>query len=119
MNTDADTPKAGTNHADLSPSVVFSLLAHPRRRHALAYLAKRVGGVPLGEVAEHVALAEGDPSRDRYERIVTGLYHAHLPGMIEAGIVRYDPDRETVALVVPPERIAPYLDLAEADAGGR
>lgn len=119
MNTDTDTDTqnagAGTDHANLSPTVVFSLLSNPRRRHALGHLVKRLGAAPLGELAEQIALREGDPSRDRYERIVTGFYHVHLPRLVEAGVVRYDPDRETVALVVPSEQLAPYLEIAGSD----
>lgn len=119
MNTDTDTPNAGagTDSPNLDPTVVFSILSNPRRRHALDYLAKRLGAVPLGELAEQIAIVEGDPSRDRYERIVTGLFHVHLPPMIDAGVVRYDPKRETVALRATSEQLAPYLEVARGADG--
>jgi hypothetical protein len=57
--TDTTAPQAGMG---LPPATVFSLLAADRRRFAVRYLASRVDAVPLGEVAEHVALAEGCPT---------------------------------------------------------
>ena len=76
------------------------------------YLDRKVGAVPIGDVAEQIALWEDDLSKDRFERIVTGLYHTHLPSLCEAGVVRVDLDLETVERTSAADPLAPYLDLA-------
>lgn len=116
MRTETTDPATSSiDTAELSPTAIFDLLADDRRRYALHYLSRKVGAVPLGELAEQIALHEGDPTRDRYDRILTGLYHCHLLKLTDAGIVRYDPDRKTVALRDEDERLAPYLKLSVAD----
>ncbi|WP_436348006.1 DUF7344 domain-containing protein [Natronorubrum sp. FCH18a] len=57
-------------------------------------------------------IAEGEPTRDRYERVLVSLSHQHVPHLVDAAIVRYDVDRETVTLVPDPETIDPYVELA-------
>lgn len=113
MKTDT-TDTTTTDRVSLSPATIFSLLAEDRRRYTIQYLAHRVGAVPLGEVAEHIALREDDPTRDRYERVITGLHHIHVPRLREAGVVRYDPKRETVERLATADQLTPYLNLAAA-----
>ena len=106
---------SGTDASDLSPTTVFQLLTDDRRRYALHYLSQKVGAVPLGELAEQIALWEGDPTRDRYDRVLTGLSHVHLPRLTDAGVVRYDPVRETVELLEAAETVRPFLKLTVQD----
>ena len=116
MRTETTEPATSSIDAsELSPTTIFDLLADDRRRYALHYLSRKVGAVPLAELAEALALHEGDPSRDSYDRILTGLYHSHVPKLSDAGAVRYDPERETVALRDDDERLAPYLKLSVED----
>ncbi|PSQ45111.1 hypothetical protein BRD15_12510 [Halobacteriales archaeon SW_6_65_15] len=116
MRTETTDPATSSiDTAELSPTAIFDLLADDRRRYALHYLSRKVGAVPLGELAEQIAVHEGDPTRDRYDRILTGLYHNHLPKLSDSGVVRYDPERETVALRDEDEQLAPYLKLSVAD----
>lgn len=115
MRSESKKPTATGTDDDLSPTEIFELLTHQRRRHALRYLVRRVGAVHLGELAEHVALREGDPTRDRYERVLTGLVHTHVPKLADAGVVRYDPDRKTLKRQQSADQLAPFLTLAEAD----
>ena len=95
-------------------SEIFSLLAADHRRYLLQYLSTHVGSVPLGELAEHLALRENDLTYDRYERILTSLYHSHLPLLVEGGLVHYDVERETVRGREAIEHVQTYLDLAAA-----
>lgn len=116
MRTEStESATSSIDTAELSPTAIFELLADDRRRYALHHLSRTVGAVPLGELAEQIALHEGDPTRDRYDRILTGLYHVHLPKLTDAGIVRYDSDRETVALRDEGDRLGPYLKLSVAE----
>lgn len=110
-----EPPVPGIDATDLAPAAVFDLLADDRRRYALHYLSTAVGAVELADLAEQVTLREGDATEDRYERVRTDLYHHHVPRLADAGVARYDPDRETVALRDAADRLAPFLKLVAAD----
>lgn len=112
MKTNTITPDDGTDTNDPSPTALFRAFAEPRRQHALQYLVHKPGAVRLGDVAEYIAIAEGEPTRDRYERLLVALSHAHVPHLSDAGIVRYDADAETLELATDPETVRPYLRLA-------
>ena len=110
----SDTNPAGIE-SDLSTTEIFSLLSHDRRRYALHYLSTQVGAVHLGEVAEQIAIWEGEPTKDRYERIYVGLVHNHVPKCTSANVVEYNSDSEMIALSNGVDAIRPYLKLAEAE----
>lgn len=104
-DTNVDTPEH-------PPAQLFAIFANERRQRALTYLCQRPGAVLLGDLAEYLSIAEGVPSRERYERICTDLYHSHLPRMCEAGVVRFDEDTELITVAVDRGVLAPYIDLA-------
>lgn len=112
MKSNTTGPYDRTTPETVSPTTVFGALSRSRRQHALQYLVQKPGAVALGDVAEYIAIEEGTTTRDRYERILTGLYHTHVPYLTDTGLVRYDADRETVSLLVEPASLLPYLDLA-------
>jgi hypothetical protein len=91
-------------------SAVFKLLSHHRRRIVVQYLATQVGASPVSDVADQIALLEGEHTRDRYERICTSLVHVHLPMLADAGAIEYDHDREVVELRDQATDILPYLE---------
>ncbi len=95
---------------------MFRALSEERRQYAVVYLARRAGAIYLGDIAEYVAIREGEPNRDRYERILVDLHHRSLPTLVEAGVVAYDPATELVELSVPAAELRPYLDLLPAGA---
>lgn len=97
---------------DVSPTTMFKALSHPRRQHALQYLVQKPGAIALGDIAEYIAIEEKEMTRDRYERLLTGLSHTHVPHLTDAGLIRYDADRETVSLLVESDSLLPYLELA-------
>lgn len=111
------TPTRVTNStqaSDFETTAILALLANTRRRYALYALSHQIGAMSLGELAEQIAIYEGDSAYDQYERIVTSLHHTHLPKLVEAGIVRYDAEQETVRVeTVAP--VKPYLELAIGD----
>jgi len=98
---------------EITPTQLFTAFAHERRQRAVAYLAGKPAAIPLGDLAEYIAIAEGRPTYERYERVLTELAHNHLPHLAEAGLVRYDAAEETVELVVSRSVVSPYLDLAQ------
>ena len=107
-----NSTEPGTEETPLAPTDIFDLLADDRRRYTLHCLSRHVGAISLGELAELIALEEGDPTADRYERILTGLHHVHLPKLVDAGLVRYESDAETVTGAGAITQLTPYLELA-------
>lgn len=115
MKTDTSKLTTDPCRRHLSIETIFRLLSDDRRRHLLDYLGEKVGAVAISDAAEQIALVEGDLSRDRFERIVTGLYHVHLPVLAQTGVVRYDLEAETIERLAPADDLTPYLTLAAAD----
>ena len=113
MEKTRDTGATERTDSDLPTTTIFGLLANHRRQLALQYLTSKVGAVPLSELANQIALREGEHTKERCERICTGLVHVHLPKLADAGIVRYDPNRETIELQETADQLAPFLELAE------
>ena len=114
MKSNPRDPQTGTAVGEtVSPTTIFAALSNERRQHALQYLALRPGDVVLGDLAEYVTIEDGIRTHDRYERVLTGLVHSHLPQLTDAGLVAYDADHETVSLLVDAEVLYPYLELAE------
>ena len=89
------------------------MLLDEQRRDALYYLSQKVGAVSLDDLAAQLALRDGDPSGARLEAIAAGFYHTHLPKLIEAAVVRYDPDAGTVERRSAAAALDPYLELAQ------
>ncbi|WP_207891182.1 DUF7344 domain-containing protein [Natrarchaeobius oligotrophus] len=98
----------------ITPTELFRAFSSDRRQRALDYLAAKPAAIPLGDVAEFVALEEGEPSYDRYERILVDLYHNHLPQLTDVGLVAYDAETELVSLAIDRAVVAPYLRLADS-----
>lgn len=116
MKTKTPTePQQSLQTDALSPTEIFATLAHDRRRYVLHYLAQRVGAVSLPDLGEGIALWEGEPTDDRYERVLAGLYHTHLPVLAEQGLVGYDLEREQVWLEDAADGVRPYLELSGED----
>lgn len=106
---------SSTENADLSPDALFTILSDGRRRYALRYLSQKVGAVSLTDLAEQIAIWEETLTQDRFERVLTGLYHVHVPKLEEAGLVRYDARQETVELLETAAQATAHLDLVTAE----
>jgi len=82
---------------------MFGALSNSRRREALRCLGEYDEPLALADLADEVAVAErGGPITDiRAEvvkRVYVSLYHTHVPKLEDAGLVRYDQERDIVAL---------------------
>jgi len=115
MPTIPEDSSPGNIDAEQAVSAVFKLLSHHRRRVAVQYLATQAGTTAVSDVADQIALLEGEHTRDRYERICTSLVHTHLPILANGGVIDYDPDREVVELADQSTKMLQYLDLPVAD----
>ncbi|MCU4752640.1 hypothetical protein OB919_11680 [Halobacteria archaeon AArc-curdl1] len=78
----------------------------------MAYLAQKPAAISLGDLADYIAIQEGELTNERYERVLTDLAHCHLPHLHDAGLVRYSTDEERVELAVERRVVAPYLELS-------
>ena len=81
-------------------TVILGSLTHPRRRLILYYLHDRSGPVEADELARQVLAWEtntavGNITDNDCERVVTGLYHNHLPKLADAGLIEYDQETLT------------------------
>jgi len=112
VKTDDNSP--GSVNAEQTVSAMFKLLSHHRRRIAVRYLATQAGTTSVSDVADQIALLEGEHTRDRYERICTSLVHTHLPMLADGGAIEYDRDRQVVELRDQATDMLPYLELAAA-----
>lgn len=96
-----------------TPTQLFAVFANERRQLSIVYLETKVGAIPFKDLAEYIALEEGDPTKQQYEQVCSDFQHSHLPRMIDLGLIHYDEDRETVELLVDRSIILPYLELTD------
>ncbi len=115
MKTDTTDVEHRSGDVSIPPNTIFDLLLDQRRRYALYYLSRRVGAVSIEELAEAIALREGTQRPDSLERISTGLHHNHLPKLVDANVVTYDPATERVERLSAAATLDPYLELAAID----
>lgn len=79
------------SRSDVSPSILFEMLASRRRRRILRYLADADGPVFLDELSAHIA----DHVEDQHDWTIIAavLVHWELPKLVDADLVHFD--RET------------------------
>lgn len=99
-------PEASTGETPSIPpgvlelDTVYETLGHPRRRY-LCYTLLEDREWTLREVARKVAAWEHDVSEDEVpnresERAHVSLYHAHVPKLVDEGVVEFDATTETI-----------------------
>lgn len=79
---------------------VYEALAHPRRRY-LCYTLLEETTWSLPELARKVAAWEADVadhavSEEERDRVYVSLYHAHVPKLVDEGVLAFDETTETV-----------------------
>lgn len=50
----------------------------------------------MSDVATQIAFLEDDHTKEHRKQIRTSLVHTHFPKLVDAGTIRYDPDRDAV-----------------------
>lgn len=81
---------------------VYEALGHPRRRYLCYTLLEEEEEWSLSDLATKVAAWEnGVPEHavsDRQrDRVYVSLYHAHVPKLVDEGVVTFDAARERIA----------------------
>lgn len=109
---DADSATHGASEASLShedgtvPQDVLELdhvyiaLGHPRRRY-LCYTLLEATEWSLSDLATKIAaweheISEHAVSEDQREAVYVSLYHAHVPELVEEGVITFEKDTETI-----------------------
>lgn len=110
---------------ELTLDEIFELLKNSRRREVIDYLLTNTdGNARLDELAEHIAAKENDIeqsqlSSDQRKRVYIGLYQCHLPKMDDMGIIDFEKNRGTIALLPAVSQLEPYLARLEDDTEGQ
>jgi hypothetical protein len=74
--------------------------SNARRREALTVLREAGAPLALADLAADIVAAErpgGAPDYDAIQQCRIMLYHVHVPRLVEAGAVEFDPARQVVA----------------------
>jgi DNA-binding transcriptional ArsR family regulator len=100
----------------LSQTVLYSILADPRRRNLVHFLKQTNEPKRIGDLAEQLAAWEngkdpGDITSQERKRVYISLYQSHLPTLDKAGVVEYDKDRGTVRLTDDISQHRIYLEV--------
>lgn len=94
-----------------------SLLESECRRRILRVLENTSGTTTRTELGR--ALARDDGQARSSGQVEIRLYHVHLPMLADANAIRYDAERETVAITEAGERVLQCLDAMEREFAGR
>lgn len=90
--------------AQIEPDLneMFDLLTHPHRRYILYYLTQESETADVDTLAASLAALDadhpggaGDTSR---ETIEMQLHHKHLPKLVDAGVITFARDEQSIAL---------------------
>lgn len=89
---------------DGDTDALFDVLSNPRRRFVLACLTNHSKPMAVADVADELTRWECDTSRgqlpeDEVLSRYTALHHVHVPKMADIGLIKYNQDKKTVALV--------------------
>lgn len=99
----------------LSKDELFEILKNQRRRDALRYLKANDGTARLSDMSEYIAAKENGIdiaaiSSSQRKRVYIGLYQCHLPKMASFGVIDFDKDRGTIALLPMASVFDSYLE---------
>lgn len=88
---------------------VYEALGHPRRRY-LCYTLLKDTEWSLNELATKIAAWENDipdneVTESQREEVYVGLYHAHVPKLIDEGVITFDEATETITTAEHAEQV--------------
>lgn len=93
---------------------VYQALGHPRRRY-LCYTLLEDTEWTLDELARKVAAWENDvPEHEvtnhQQEEVYVSLYHAHVPKLVDEGVLTFDDATETITVAENAEQVLIALE---------
>ncbi len=93
------TTDDGTKAVELTESDRHELLAAERRRLTLDILEGKTASIELASLATGIAARERGldaADEDVVKRVTVSLHHTHLPIMVDAGVLDYDPEAKRI-----------------------
>ncbi len=92
----------------------YEALGHPRRRY-LCYTLLEDTEWSLTELATKIAawendIPENEVSDRKREAVSVSLYHAHIPKLVDEGVVAFDDARETIRPAEHAEQVLTALE---------
>ncbi|WP_435063973.1 DUF7344 domain-containing protein [Halobaculum sp. EA56] len=93
---------------------VYGALGHPRRRY-LCYTLLENTRWSLTDLATKIAAWENEvpehevTTRQR-ERVYVSLYHAHVPKLVDEGVITFDEETETIEPAENADQVLAVLD---------
>ncbi len=95
---------------------VLDVCEHEHRRIVLAALTEQHQSLSIDDLAtvivqhnSHTSPAES--AGETLSQIRTGLHHVHLPKLADAGLVRYDPERQLAEPTAQLDRTESHLSV--------
>jgi hypothetical protein len=96
-----EAPAVSIDPAVLDLDYVFDVLSSPRRRYLMYALAENpewtLTDLATKLVAWETDADEGDVAAHDRDRAYLSLYHTHVPKLVDAGVVEFDPETERIA----------------------
>ena len=112
MQTDTSPVDPSGTDATLPADVAFDLLCDPRRRYALSFLSRTIGAIGLEDLIAAVVRQDGPVTDTRLAESRLSFHHTHLQKLVDADVVRYDPETNQVERGPAATALEPYLELA-------
>ncbi|MEY7849620.1 hypothetical protein AB7C87_10545 [Natrarchaeobius sp. A-rgal3] len=99
----------------IPPDAAFDLLRHSHRRTILATVVSDERALTLNDLTKIIAMWDRDEpiteiSGDELAAISAALHHAHIPRLVDVGVVTYDENRHLIEPTDRLEEVKPYLD---------
>lgn len=93
---------------------IYEALGHPRRRY-LCYTLLEHTEWSLSDLATKIAAWENDVpehavTEDQREEAYVALYHAHVPKLVDEGVITFDEATETIATAEHAEQVLTALE---------
>lgn len=101
----------GDMHIESEFEEACSLLRNECRRRALRILADSQATLTRTELARKLARTGYRPGS--VEEIEVSLHHVHLPTLADAGAIRYDAERDEIAIEETGRRLCQFLNGVE------
>lgn len=108
----ATDPDSDADSASLDR--LFRALADTRRRTVLDVLSHQLSPIHTETLARELGarerdIPESEVPTDTVDEILVDLTHVHLPHLVDAGLIAYDTDEQTVAYEGHPQLSVPWM----------
>ncbi|WP_435332571.1 DUF7344 domain-containing protein [Haloarchaeobius sp. TZWWS8] len=106
-----------TRKNQLQECDIHQILSNPRRRETLRALNRMTDTVSLRELSELIASIESGETpapRNVRDAVYVSLHQTHLPKLDELGVLEYDADRKSVALLEGVRDVNIYMEVVTA-----